>query len=112
MSGLRIAVILSVSDSLNTFFKFVFHQARPGCFSENVRPIHAEASYGLPSGHAQHAMAVWGTIGAYGRGNLRFLMTALIFLIGFSRIVLAVHFPTDVLVGWLIGGLILWAFLK
>ncbi len=110
--GLRIAVILSVSDSLNTFLKFVFHQPRPYWVSDNVRPIHAEASYGLPSGHAQHAMAVWGTIGAWGKGWLRFLMATLIFFIGFSRVVLAVHFPTDVLAGWLIGGLMLWPFLK
>jgi membrane-associated phospholipid phosphatase len=110
--GLRISVILSVSDSLNSLFKFVFHQPRPYWVSDKVKVIRAEASYGLPSGHAQHAVTVWGTIAAQGKGWLRWLMAALIFLIGFSRIVLAVHFPTDVLAGWLIGGVILWAFVK
>jgi membrane-associated phospholipid phosphatase len=110
--GLRISVILSVSDSLNSFFKFVFHQPRPYWVSDKVRVVQVEASYGLPSGHAQHAVTVWGTMAARGKGWLRWLMAALIFLIGFSRIVLAVHFPTDVLAGWLIGGAILRAFLK
>ena len=110
--GLRIGVILTVSDSLNTFFKFVFHQPRPYWVSDKVKVIRAEVSYGLPSGHAQHAVTFWGTIAARGKGWLRWLMAALIFLIGFSRIVLAVHFPTDVLAGWVIGGVILWALLK
>ena len=110
--GLRVGVILSVSDCLNTFSKLIFHQPRPYWVSDKLRVIQAEVSYGLPSGHAQHAVTVWGTVAARGKGWLRWLMAALIFLIGFSRIVLAVHFPTDVLTGWLIGGAILWAFLK
>lgn len=110
--GLRVGVILTVSDSLNTFFKFLFHQPRPFWVSDRVRAIGAEGSYGLPSGHAQHGVTVWGTIAARAKGRLRWLLAVLIFLIGFSRIVLAVHFPTDVLAGWLIGGLILWAFLR
>jgi membrane-associated phospholipid phosphatase len=110
--GLRFGVILTVSDSLNIFFKLVFHQPRPFWVSDRVRAFGTEGSYGLPSGHAQHAMAVWGTMAARVKGWLRWLMASLIFLIGYSRIVLAVHFPTDVLAGWLIGGLILWAFLK
>jgi len=110
--GLRVGVILTVSDSLNAFFKFAFHQPRPFWVSDRVRAFSAEVSYGLPSGHAQHAMTVWGTMAAWGKDWLRWLMAALIFLVGYSRIVLAVHFPTDVLAGWLIGGLILWAFLK
>jgi membrane-associated phospholipid phosphatase len=110
--GLHIAIILTVSNSLNIFFKFAFHQPRPYWVSDKVRVISAEGSYGLPSGHAQNAMTVWGTIAAWVGGWLRWPMAALIFLIGYSRIVLAVHFPTDVLVGWIIGVVILWIFLK
>jgi membrane-associated phospholipid phosphatase len=110
--GLRFGVILMVSDSLNIFFKLAFHQPRPFWVSDRVRPFGTEGSYGLPSGHAQHATAVWGIVAARVKSWLRWLMPGLIFLIGFSRLVLAVHFPTDVLAGWLIGGLILRGFLK
>ena len=110
--GLRVGIILSVSGSLSTFFKLAFHAPRPYWVSTQVQAMSSEPSYGLPSGHAQHAASIWGTVGAAGRGWLRWAMIALIFLIGFSRIVLAVHFPTDVLLGWLIGGLLLWAFLR
>lgn len=75
--------------------------------------INGEASYGMPSGHAQHGITVWGTMASsWGKGWGQGLMAVIIFLIGFSRIVLAVHFPTDVLAGWLIGSVILWAFLR
>jgi membrane-associated phospholipid phosphatase len=110
--GVRVAVILSLSSSFNSFFKFAFHQPRPYWVSDKVQAMGSETSYGIPSGHAQHAVVVWGTIGSVGKRWLQWPVVALIFLIGFSRIVLAVHFPTDVLAGWIIGGLVLWAFLK
>jgi hypothetical protein len=40
------------------------------------------------------------------------LAFVLAFIIGFSRWYLGVHFPHDVIVGWLIGGVWLWAFLR
>ena len=110
--GVRVGVMLSLSNSVNGFFKLAFHQPRPYWLSRQVQPGVSETSYGIPSGHAQHATTIWGVVGSAGRNWLRWLMAAMIFFIGFSRIVLAVHFPTDMLAGWLIGGLLLWAFLK
>jgi membrane-associated phospholipid phosphatase len=110
--GVQVAIILTLSNSFNSFFKLAFHQPRPYWISDQVRAMAQEPQYGFPSGHAQHATTVWGTVGASVKGWLRWLMIAVIFCIGFSRIFLAVHFPTDVLAGWLIGGVILWAFLK
>jgi membrane-associated phospholipid phosphatase len=110
--GIRVGVILTLSNSANSLFKWMFHQPRPYWVSDRVLALSHETSYGLPSGHAQHAASIWGVVGAHGQTWLRWAMGALIFFIGLSRIFLAVHFPTDVIAGWLIGGVLLWLFLK
>ena len=71
--------------------------------------IHREAEgYGLPSGHSQSAVVVWGLIAAEFRKTwLWIVAVALMVLIGFSRIYLGVHFPTDVLGGWAVGTILL-----
>jgi len=107
--GLRVGIILCASTSVNTFCKLAFHAPRPYWVSTRVQAMSSEASYGLPSGHAQNATAIWGTVGATGGRWLWWAIVTLIMLISLSRIVLAVHFPTDVLLGWILGGLLLWA---
>lgn len=63
--------------------------------------------YGLPSGHAVSAAALWGTLAGMVRHPLfTILAIGLVFLIGLSRIILGVHFPHDVLVGWGVGMLV------
>lgn len=109
--GMRIGFILLFSDSLNGIFKVAMQSPRPYWLDPQVKPLSSETSFGAPSGHAQNATGIWGTAGAYSKRNAVWLLSgALIFLIGLSRMYLAVHYPTDVMLGWLFGALILWAF--
>jgi membrane-associated phospholipid phosphatase len=111
--GFRIGLILLTSDGINGFFKISFGQPRPYWVSDEVNALSAETSFGLPSGHSQTAVAVWGRMAAWIRQKWAYVVLGLlIFLISISRLYLGVHFPTDVLLGWTVGGLLLWAFLR
>ncbi|HXF85034.1 MAG TPA: phosphatase PAP2 family protein [Anaerolineales bacterium] len=111
--GLRVGFILIASTSLNSFFKLLFAAPRPYWVSERVVPFSHEESFGIPSGHAQNAVGVWGIMATFLRKRWAWMAAILlIFFIGFSRLYLGVHFVHDVLAGWLLGALILWAFLR
>ena len=111
--GLRVGFILIASASLNGIVKLIFAGPRPYWVSAKVIPFAPELSFGIPSGHAQNAVSVWGIIAARIRKPWAWgAAIALAFLIGFSRWYLGVHFPHDVFVGWLLGALVLWAFIR
>lgn len=105
--------MLLVSDSLNSILKVIFHTARPFWYSRRVTAYAFEDSFGLPSGHAQNSAAVFGLLAASLKRNWVWAISlTLIFLIGLSRIYLAVHFPQDVIAGWIVGFLLVWIFLR
>lgn len=111
--GLRVGFILAASSMFNYMGKLLFAGPRPYWASSHVRALWAETSFGVPSGHAQNAMSVWGIIAASRRQVWVWVACILlIFMIGFSRIYLGAHFPHDVIIGWLFGAVILWAFMR
>lgn len=90
--------------------KILINRARPGA----DLAYYLETSKSFPSGHSTVAMAFFGFVTYYiiyhvnGRGkkSLFILLGAiLIGLIGFSRLYLVEHYLSDVLGGFLIGGL-------
>ena len=111
MVGLRVGMMLLLSNGFNTFFKFLFRTPRPYWVSDSVTNHLHESSFGLPSGHAQNAAAIWGWLAVEIKKRwFTIVMVVLILLIGVSRLVLGVHFLGDMLFGWLVGGLLVWAF--
>lgn len=110
--GARLAVLLILSNGLNGLLKLAFHLPRPYWVDPRVKALSAEISYGLPSGHAMNATSVWGFLAAQVKRPWAWAAAlALIFLISLSRLYLGVHFPLDVLAGWVFGALVLAAFL-
>jgi undecaprenyl-diphosphatase len=110
LKGWRLtAVLLLVSTAgsslLTTVLKAVFGRARPELFDSQ----YTASFYSFPSGHATVAAGFYGALTlilAYRlRGYARWAVLAcgvsLVLLIGFSRLYLGVHYPTDVLAGYL-----------
>jgi undecaprenyl-diphosphatase len=93
---------------LNLVLKSMFERARPDLFDG---PIHL-TTYSFPSGHAMDSIAALGML-AFAAVRLvgsRLLQAAIVlaaglivFLIGLSRVYFGVHYPTDIVGGYLAG---------
>ncbi|MDP2651866.1 MAG: phosphatase PAP2 family protein, partial [bacterium] len=106
VAGLATAVIGAASA--NYIMKILIERARPS----GLIPSILETSSSFPSGHATLAVALYGFVAyllcrLYPKNAVVIvtLATLVILAIGFSRLYLGVHFPTDVLAGYLLGGL-------
>lgn len=105
--GAVLAIFFLLSNSLNIILKDLFQQPRPFDLNPSLKLSQAEG-YGMPSAHAQLAVTVWGAIAARIRKTWFWIVAIVIMLlVGFSRIYLGVHFPTDVFAGWIIGAVLL-----
>jgi membrane-associated phospholipid phosphatase len=112
--GARLGCIIILSVFINGFFKELFKQPRPFALEPSVG-LAFEPSYGIPSGHAQLSLcfalplAIWACGSGLARrsgGAMAIRLGAALFILGiaFTRLYLGVHFPTDILAGWLLGG--------
>lgn len=102
--GRYLISVLVLGIWANAALKYGFNTKRPS--PEDVTVLYPETGAGpaFPSGHAQNPLMIWGAIAL--RAHKRWftvLATVLILLIGFSRLYAGLHWPLDVLGGWVIG---------
>jgi membrane-associated phospholipid phosphatase len=107
--GIGLGYMVMFSAWLNNLVKYLFAIPRPA--DPRLSLPYPETSPSFPSGHAQNAVANWGYLAMRFRTRaMTVVAILLIVLIGLSRIVLGVHFPQDVIGGWLIGLVLLLAY--
>lgn len=101
----RLFFIVVTSTGINTIAKNIVKRPRPFANGE-ITAIRQETAtgYSFPSGHSQNIA----TLGTYFSERVRkvwFIVAAsiLILLVGFSRMYLGVHYPSDVIVGIILG---------
>ena len=108
--GLALFVVLAVSGGaiLSTLLKSFFNRPRPDLVARLVDVNSAS----FPSGHAMNSAVIYLTLGVLLANThtepavrIYILSVAIILtlMIGFSRVYLGVHWPSDVLAGWTIG---------
>ncbi len=103
-------VLVSCYLYTNDLLKEVVGIPRPS--PEQVAVLATETSPSFPSGHAQGATAVWGYLAArLGRPWAWAMAAVVVFLVGLSRVYLGVHYPQDVVGGFLLGAVSLALFL-
>ena len=102
------AVILAASvagaAAINLVLKFMFERVRPDLWQQLI----TETSYSFPSGHAMITSVLAFAVIAIA-WKTRYRITAIVVALGFmvvisySRLYLGVHYPTDILAGWLVS---------
>jgi undecaprenyl-diphosphatase len=105
--GLRVGLVMLASSAVGLaaykFLKRTFVRERPFIRHAGISLAGAPLDrYSFPSGHTLHAVAfTWQAVAAF--PELGFVLVPLALAIAASRVVLGLHYPTDVLVGALLG---------
>jgi membrane-associated phospholipid phosphatase len=105
--GIRMGFLLFFSLFANLALKDLIALPRPYETRKELFVVIEEGA-SMPSWHAQGSAGFWGAMIGWIKGPLGIILAILLpLLIGFSRVYLGVHYPTDVLAGWALGAAIL-----
>jgi len=120
--GIYVGTNIAIGLVLNPMIKNIILRRRPYFDHETIncyRMVDSEADmydiaaqgFSFPSGHSTNSITAYGSIYRYKKNRFfKVAAFALPLLVGFSRMIVGVHYPTDVLVGWLLGLVIILVF--
>jgi undecaprenyl-diphosphatase len=105
--ALALALSVALTQIAVTLLKLMVERPRP----PSSEAAEAASGYSFPSGHSATSMALYALLGllcarafrGWTRGVILLAGAGTAFAVGASRVYLGVHYPTDVMAGWLIG---------
>jgi undecaprenyl-diphosphatase len=106
--GIPVSASAILASLIQKALKVSFHRARPDLTLHLI----SQGGYSFPSGHSFSVLIFYGMLIYLCRKHVKngtaantatVVLVCLIAAIGFSRIYLGVHYPTDVLGGWSLG---------
>ncbi len=105
--ALAIPINLLLSSTINSFVKSMFNRPRP-----DINQLVDAGGFSFPSGHSFVAISFYGfliyLVARYCRGRYKYPLMLLLLLVipcvGISRVYLGVHYSSDVLAGFSLGG--------
>ncbi len=113
--GSYVGTLIVTGCVINPMIKNIFWRRRPYFDHESIKcfkPVDADADiydiaaqgFSFPSGHSTNSVTVYGGMAKYKTNRVTKILSVMMpLLIGVSRVVVGVHYPTDVLCGWLLG---------
>ena len=111
--GFRLAVLFLTSMAFNGLLKNIFHTQRP-IGQPGIRSIYLSSATGnsFPSGHSQGVATFYPYVWQRWRQQKVWLGLGIFMIlgVGFSRLYIGVHWPGDILAGYLLGALMVLGF--
>lgn len=105
---LFLALLILVTDQVTNLFKYSFERLRPcsdPSLEGQMRAVLVRKSFSFFSGHASNSMATTTFIFFLFRKHFKYAFLLFLFplIFAYSRIYLGLHFPGDILTGYLFG---------
>ena len=102
-------ILVCVSGGIAWFLakilKILIHTDRPFNIFPQVQSLFIETGYAFPSGHTMVASAIAFAL-FFTHKKIGYLFMSFAFIVGLSRIIAGVHFPVDILGGFVLGFLV------
>lgn len=106
--GMIALLILITDQTTNHLFKYRFERLRPGSdpsLDGLIRAVHTSKTFSFISGHASNSMAACFFLYTVLKARVKYIQLMFLWplVFAYSRIYLGLHYPGDILVGYIWG---------